>query len=121
EVQNNERFQRIHSGEFRLDGEMYDNLSVREKGDTLYYECIHDVKESGLFARLDQMTADEQGRDPAKRKTRDKLSSLLSSRFLVEQSQPVFFRRFTHICFRPFHPAPLFNSSTPESPPPEFA
>jgi len=55
EEQNSEVFERIHSREFRYKGEMYDVIRLEEKGNTTYYTCIHDVKESKLFEQLDEM------------------------------------------------------------------
>lgn len=52
---NLEIFEWEHSREFRYKGEMYDVLSREEHGDTTYYSCIHDVKESGLFKELDDL------------------------------------------------------------------
>lgn len=49
----NSTFVRKHSREFRYKGEMYDILSKELHGDTTWYTCIHDVKESELFKDLD--------------------------------------------------------------------
>lgn len=45
----------IHSREFRFHGEMYDILDRQEVNGRMLLHCIHDVKESGLFAELDRM------------------------------------------------------------------
>lgn len=119
EAQNNERFQRIHSGEFRLDGEMYDNLNVREKGDTLYYECIHDVKESGLFAKLEELTAEEQHENPDNQRSRERLFSVLADDFLGGQSATCFLTPVSELERKAFDPALRLGSSTPDCPPPE--
>jgi hypothetical protein len=50
----NKYFQRIHKGEFRYKGEMYDILYAQQDGDTTHYIVIHDPKETNLFARLDE-------------------------------------------------------------------
>lgn len=50
----NKEFKRIHKGEFRYKGEMYDILYAKEDADTTHYIVIHDPKESNLFARLDE-------------------------------------------------------------------
>lgn len=50
----NSTFVRKHEREFRYKGEMYDILRQEIHGDTIWYTCIHDVKESGLFKDLDK-------------------------------------------------------------------
>jgi hypothetical protein len=45
----------IHDWEFRYHGEMYDILEKNTVDGKLVYVCIHDVKESGLFAQLDSL------------------------------------------------------------------
>lgn len=77
EEKGNDRFQRIHAGEFRFDGEMYDIVRTEVRGDTTYYTCIHDVRESGLFARLDEMTA-ESLQEPAMAGKRNRIIEWLS-------------------------------------------
>jgi hypothetical protein len=59
EEQSNSRFEREHGKEFRFDGEMYDIIRSQDIGDTNVYVCIHDVKESGLFAELEEMIEEE--------------------------------------------------------------
>ncbi|MEZ4721380.1 MAG: hypothetical protein R2813_05820 [Flavobacteriales bacterium] len=59
EAEPNNRFEREHSREFRFDGEMYDIVRTEDRGDTTVYLCIHDVKESGLFAELEEMIEEE--------------------------------------------------------------
>ncbi len=57
-------FSWIHSKEFRYNGEMYDvvrKVSVSAGNTELY--CIHDVKESGLFAHLDRLVKDAMNHD----------------------------------------------------------
>lgn len=41
--------------EFRFNQQMYDVVETRQNKDTIYYKCIHDVKESGLFQQIDKM------------------------------------------------------------------
>lgn len=42
--------------EFRFNNQMYDVVERREEKDSIYFKCIHDVKESGLFQQIDKMT-----------------------------------------------------------------
>jgi len=51
----NENLTWMHDKEFRYRGEMYDILKREYVNGKLTYVCIHDVKESGLFCKLDEM------------------------------------------------------------------
>jgi hypothetical protein len=48
-------FRRIHEGEFRYNGEMYDIIRRETHGDTTWYYCLSDEKETQLFANLDDL------------------------------------------------------------------
>ena len=50
----NSSFQRIHEGEFRYEGKMYDIVRRELRGDTTVYYCVNDVQEEKLFADLDE-------------------------------------------------------------------
>jgi hypothetical protein len=54
EAANNERFVRMHSREFRWDGQMYDIVRTRAGEDTTWYTVYADHKEDNLRARRDQ-------------------------------------------------------------------
>lgn len=59
----------IKSFEFRYRGSLYDIVRTEHVGDTTHYTCIHDVKEQGLFADLDehvrkQMESDARASGP---------------------------------------------------------
>jgi hypothetical protein len=47
-------FQRIHKGEFRYKGKMYDIAVESTDGHTTTFLCIHDKKEENLFKGLKQ-------------------------------------------------------------------
>ncbi|WP_107039536.1 hypothetical protein [Brumimicrobium mesophilum] len=49
--------------EFRFNDQMYDIIETTESNDTIYYKCIHDVKESGLFQKLDLMTNNRSSKE----------------------------------------------------------
>jgi len=61
ETDNHPDFQRIHAGEFRYKGQMYDILWYENQGDTTLYGCVWDTKESVLFSQLDDLTARKMG------------------------------------------------------------
>lgn len=53
-IVNNEikNFKWIKNYEFRYEGEMYDIIKTKVIGDSIYYSCYHDLKESALFSNL---------------------------------------------------------------------
>jgi len=54
EAVDNERFVKIHSREFRFDGQMYDIVRTRAGIDTTWYTVYADYKEGNLLAQRDQ-------------------------------------------------------------------
>lgn len=66
----NDVFHRVHAGEFRYKGEMYDILKSENHGDTTWYVCIHDVKESGIFKQLDDQVKRFVSSNPAHQRHR---------------------------------------------------
>ena len=77
----NARFEREHSKKFRFDGEMYDIIRSRDEGDTTVYICIHDVKESGLFADLERLIEEEIDQ-PINKKSRDSMQQLIAAKYV---------------------------------------
>lgn len=73
--ENQNDFEWIHSKEFRYKGNMYDIVrkTVISASETDLY-CIHDVKETGLFAHLDLLVKNAMNAD----KNASKASVLLS-------------------------------------------
>lgn len=49
--------------EFRFNNQMYDVVETHKSNDTIYFRCIHDVKESGLFQQIDQLTNQKTHKD----------------------------------------------------------
>lgn len=67
-------FQFIEAGrEFRYKEEMYDIVYQEVKGDTVYYQCIHDVRETKLYADLDQQIQNEYSTNPTHEKKQTEL------------------------------------------------
>lgn len=77
-------FVRIHKGEFRYKGQMYDIIRYEDLGDTTKYTCFHDVKESGLFDNLDKMVRENSPNNP-KQHTNQRLNSIISVLFFEKQ------------------------------------
>ena len=52
------QFQRIHKGEFRYKGKMYDIISESYNGSTYTYLCYHDKREDNIFKSLKKEALD---------------------------------------------------------------
>ncbi|WP_417589158.1 hypothetical protein [Owenweeksia hongkongensis] len=82
EEENSDVFEREHSREFRYYGQMYDVMRLEDKGDTTYYTCIHDVKESKLFERLDRMVLDQLSENEDQKKHREMMLGFFTKVYL---------------------------------------
>ncbi|WP_417599830.1 hypothetical protein [Owenweeksia hongkongensis] len=82
EEENSDIFEREHSREFRYYGQMYDVMRLEDKGDTTYYTCIHDVKESKLFERLDRMVLDQLSENEDQKKHREMMLGFFTKVYL---------------------------------------
>jgi hypothetical protein len=56
DIEKDREFQRIDKKEFRYKGTMYDIVREIKKGQTTVFICLHDAKESRLFAGLKNAT-----------------------------------------------------------------
>lgn len=72
----------IDEHEFRYEGDMYDIVRKQEKGDTVWYYCIPDEKESRLFANLDELINDSMSKAPERKKQNERLQRLFSHYYL---------------------------------------
>ncbi len=62
-----------HSKEFEYKGEMYDVVEKEIKGDTIYYHCWWDHRETELNEQLDILVAKILGNNPQKQNSRDRI------------------------------------------------
>lgn len=77
-------FSWVHSNEFKYKGEYYDIVRKEKKGASLLLFCIHDVKESGLFAALDNIVAIKMGNHAPLQQQSSQITILLKSIFLPQ-------------------------------------
>lgn len=122
EIQSNPNlFIWIHSKEFKYKGELYDVVSEREENGRLVVSCIHDVKESGLFADLDQMIAKQMNADSQNQNSRQHWIKLFQSLFFDSKSvAQQYIQEYDQQLFL-FWVNFLSVSFNPDSPPPEFS
>lgn len=108
-----------HGREFRHYGEMYDIVRQEELGDTMYFYCIHDFKESKIYARIDKLTGLEVQTNPYQRQRSQVFSRFLTFVYLAEYGEFNSTINSVDLHYRVYS----FSISTwikaPESPPPQ--
>lgn len=115
-------FQFIEEGrEFRYKGEMYDIVQQEVKGDTTYYQCIHDIRETKLYADLDQQIQNEYATNPVHHKKQTELLKKIPKVYFFSANS--IFLCFTCYTQKPDDPHPIWLDAllTIEIPPPEIA
>jgi hypothetical protein len=83
-------FQRIHKREFRYDGKMYDIVRQIAHGDTTWYYCLCDEKETQLLANLDELVKQDMTGNPQHRKQIDELLRLLGALYCSHKTAGLF-------------------------------
>ena len=56
-----------HAGEFEYDGQMYDIVEKHQEGDTSFYHCYKDHKETRLNKKIDRLVSSAMGQDPGQK------------------------------------------------------
>ncbi len=115
----NARFEREHSKEFRFDGEMYDIIRSRDEGDTTVYICIHDVKESELFADLERLTV-EKIDQPVNKKSRESMQQLIAAKYVQKSFTLSFVLSASTNARSPMNELMISENLQIDSPPPKI-
>jgi hypothetical protein len=115
----NSIFQRIHEREFRYDDKLYDIVRQETHGDTTWYYCLSDEKETQLFANLDELMKRDMNRNAERRQQIGRLLHLLGSLFFNPHDDAPFIYALEDVESIIY----LFNLKTwidtPPTPPPE--
>ncbi len=110
-----------HSREFEYNGQMYDIVDTEIKGDSIFYRCWWDHKETQLNKKLDKLVVQAFGKDPQKRNKQEQLFSFFKSFFSPE---PVEWQQTAIHYERVVRHFPLYNAFfdplifPPPAPPP---
>jgi hypothetical protein len=83
-------FRWMKQNEFMLNGEMYDIVWSQITGDSVHYKCIHDVKESGLFANIGKHLDNYLRDNPEKNKELLSLTKSLSKFYNLPNPESIF-------------------------------
>jgi len=76
-------FRWVKKNEFRYNNEMFDIISSKLNGDSVYFYCYRDMKESGLFARLDDYLNKYMHDNPEKDKELQTILNSLNTYYLT--------------------------------------
>lgn len=70
-----------HAGEFEYCGQMYDIVEKRQEGDSIWYSCFHDFKETRLNKEVARLVNRTLGHDPYQKSQTDKLTDFFKTVF----------------------------------------
>jgi len=108
-----------HSKEFGYQGQMYDIVKKEIKGDTTYYWCWWDSKETKLSKKLDNILDYVMGNDMQKRESQKRLAKYYKSLYCEELSDYNFLEPQTKKNSTLYEFSSLSYSYPPASPPPK--
>jgi len=111
-----------HEGEFRLEGQLYDVVSIREDADSLHYTCYPDKKESQVDARIGALCKLLFGQQPLQQQREQQwvqfLKGLMLPQVPLQQPAPPEVHNDLH-CITEETTSPGYTSDTFQ--PPEHA
>lgn len=112
-------FRLMFENEIRLDGNMYDIVRQEDRGDTTWYFCILDDKETGLFTNLDGWVKREFDKNSDRKSNNDRRLQSLSLWFFGQTDDDSVITPYFSIADQPY----IFHSKTwfsqPSPPPPQ--
>lgn len=74
-----------HSKEFEYNGEMYDVVRTEKHGDSTFYYCWWDNKETHLNQKLNETLLMELGKNASRNTTKNTLIDYFKSLFFIEE------------------------------------
>ena len=109
----------IKDHEFRYNGTMYDIVRQVTRGDSTWYYCLTDEKETFLFAQLDELVKRDMNNNTERNQQRENLLRLLHTFFCNQPEDPLFISVWEDYKL----PRYIFNLNTwyntPQTPPPQ--
>lgn len=109
-----------HSKEFKFEGRMYDVVRQEEHGDTTYYWCWEDHKESEIYRQMDRLIKVVQKTDPDRKDRQDRLFNFYKNLFCSDVGPNSVALNLNEIKIYPERLIPPKDfHSPPTSPPPQ--
>lgn len=109
-----------HSAEFEYNGQMYDVVEEEIRGDTIYYLCWWDHKETELNKHLDNLLSYALGNNKHRSESKKRVKEFYQSLFFVSRSE----RDLIVVATKPINTLYKLNyqsvSYPPPVPPPEI-
>jgi hypothetical protein len=110
-----------HAGEFEYRGQMYDIVEKRQKGDSIWYSCYNDIKETRLNNELARLVNRTLGHDPYQKSQTDKLTDFFKTLFqqdaFIWKPYASLYSNFNFLFFIFYYSSLSFS---PPSPPPKL-
>lgn len=110
-----------HAGEFEYNGQMYDIVEKHQAGDTTWYYCYKDNKETRLNSEQDRLVARAMGQDPVQKSQTEKIMNFFKTFYRPDVFNWKPFTSLTSIFHFSFF---IFNYSSlslsPPAPPPKI-
>jgi hypothetical protein len=111
-----------HSKEFKFDGKMYDVVRQEEHGDTTYYYCWEDHKESEIYRQTNRLIQVVQRTDPDRKERQDRLVNFYKNLFCSDVALSSMTLGLNQIKIHPKQLLPPKDfQSSPSSPPPKHS
>jgi hypothetical protein len=112
-----------HSREFEFNGQMYDIVSQRRLGDSVYYTCYPDHKETRLNTEKDKLISRAMDNDPFQKQQKQRIINFFKTVFqkneftwspVIEAPSIIHYSLFTihHSLYLPSPPSPPPKSSS---------
>jgi hypothetical protein len=108
-----------HSREFEFNGRMYDIVRQSQAGDSVFYTCYQDHKETRLNAEKEKLIARALGQDPFQKKQTERIKNFFNTVFSQDAFswKPCLIQPSTfHYSLLVFHYS-LFAQAPPYPPP----
>jgi hypothetical protein len=112
-----------HAGEFEYNGQMYDIVEKHQEGDTIWYNCYKDNKETRLNSEQDRLVARAMGQDPVQKSQTEKIMNFFKTFYRSDVFNWKPFTSLTsifHFSFFIFNYSSLSLSPPPPAPPPKM-
>lgn len=108
-----------HSKEFEYNDQMYDIVKTEKCGDTTYYWCFWDNKETLLNKQIDSMLALMLGGDAQQKNQQNQLDHFYKSLFFESTSTVKFYGASNTISASPYLFSICSTTLLPTTPPPQ--
>jgi hypothetical protein len=111
-----------HSREFVFDGHMYDIVDQGREGNSYWYRCYRDHKETRLYKEKEKLIARALGNDPFQKKQNEKIRNLFKTVFQLDdfsRNDVIFNPSIIHYSLFVIHYSLIPPS--PPTPPPKCA